>query len=198
MVWEASFMSIQVSFDMANINNEEFEVRWKVSKNSKLTCNWKLPKMESSSPQIYFIIKASNEFLSNMKVEYLALTFPKSLRTWISHEWLESYDQIIFTKSWTSKGHISQTIWPILVGFLPPNHMSSPLSKNINFMSQNIANQNGIFEPSMCEIQVWPMVDFLNYAFLTLGANWNLLGILFAACTKENSCKYLHPSHSHA
>ena len=35
MVREASFMSIQVSFYISNINNEEFEVRSKLSKNSK-------------------------------------------------------------------------------------------------------------------------------------------------------------------
>jgi hypothetical protein len=80
---------------MSNIHSEGFEVRQKVSKNSKLTCNWKLPKMESSSPQIYIIIQASNEFLSNMKVEDLVLPFPKSPRTLISHLWLASYDQII-------------------------------------------------------------------------------------------------------
>jgi hypothetical protein len=39
--------------------------------------------------------EASNEFLSNMKVEDLALTFPKSPRTSISHVWLKNYDQII-------------------------------------------------------------------------------------------------------
>jgi hypothetical protein len=64
-----------------------------------VTCNWKLPKIESFSPQIYIIIQASNEILSNMKVEDLALTFPKSPRTLISHLWLASYDQIIFKKS---------------------------------------------------------------------------------------------------
>ena len=126
------------------------------------TCNFQLPKMESSSPQLYIIKKASNQIFPNMKVEYLALTFPKSLRTWISHEWLESYDQIIFTKSWTSKGHISQTIWPILVGFFPTNHISSPLSKNINFMYQKSMDQNGIFELDFIKIQVWTKVDFLN------------------------------------
>jgi hypothetical protein len=50
--------------------------------------------MESSSPQNYIIIQASNEILSNMKVEDLALTFPKIPRTLISHLWLASYDQI--------------------------------------------------------------------------------------------------------
>jgi hypothetical protein len=55
--------------------------------------------MESSSPQIYIIIQASNGILSNMKVEDLVLTFPKSPRTLISHVWLASYDQIIFRKS---------------------------------------------------------------------------------------------------
>jgi hypothetical protein len=51
--------------------------------------------MESSSPQNYIIIQASNEFLSNMKVEDLVLPLPKSPRTLISHMWLASYDQII-------------------------------------------------------------------------------------------------------
>jgi hypothetical protein len=51
--------------------------------------------MESSSPQNYIIIQASNEFLANMKVEDLVLPFPKSPRTLISHLWLASYDQII-------------------------------------------------------------------------------------------------------
>jgi hypothetical protein len=54
--------------------------------------------MERSSPQIFIIIQASNEILSNIKVEDLALTFPKRLRTSISHLWLASYDQIIVKK----------------------------------------------------------------------------------------------------
>jgi hypothetical protein len=83
---------------MSNIHSEEFEVRQKVAKNRKLTCNWILPKMETSSPQHYIIIQASNEFLSNMKVEDLVLPFPKSPRTLISHLWLASYDQIILKK----------------------------------------------------------------------------------------------------
>jgi hypothetical protein len=91
------------------------------------------------------MIQAPNEFLPNMKVEDLVLPFPKSPRTLNPHVWLASYDRIDFRKSRTSKGHISQTVWPILVGFFPTNHISSPLSKNINFMNQNLANQNGIF-----------------------------------------------------
>ena len=35
MVRDASFMFIQVSFDISNINIEEFEVRSKLSKNRK-------------------------------------------------------------------------------------------------------------------------------------------------------------------
>ena len=80
---------------MSNIHSEEFEVRQEISKNRKLTCNWNLSKMETSSPQHYFIIQASNEFFPNMKVEDLVLPFPKSLGTLISHVWLASYDQII-------------------------------------------------------------------------------------------------------
>jgi hypothetical protein len=54
--------------------------------------------MERSSPQIYIIKQASNQILSNMKVEDLALTFPKSPRTSISHLWLKSYGSIIAKK----------------------------------------------------------------------------------------------------
>jgi hypothetical protein len=68
--------------------------------------------MESRAPQNYFIIQASNQNLSNMKVEDLDLTFPKSPRTLISHLWLASYDQIIFKNFGISKWHIFQTIRP--------------------------------------------------------------------------------------
>ena len=146
---------------MANIIIEEFEAKSEISKNRNWTCNWNLPKMETSWSQTYIMIQASNEFLPNMKVEDLVLPFPKSPRTLDSHVWLASYDQIIFTKSWTSKGHISQTIWPNLVGFFPINHIFPPLSKNINIMYQNLANQNGIFWLVSFKIQVWPKVDFL-------------------------------------
>ena len=81
---------------MSNIIMEEFEVKQEISKNRKLTCNWNLPKMESLDPQNYIMIKASNEFLPNMKVEDLVLPFPKSPRTLNYHVWLASYDQIIF------------------------------------------------------------------------------------------------------
>jgi hypothetical protein len=80
---------------MSSIIIEEFEVKQEISKNRKLTCNWNLPKMESLDPQNYIMIQASNEFFPNMKVEDLALTFPKSPRTLIYHLWLASYDQII-------------------------------------------------------------------------------------------------------
>jgi hypothetical protein len=65
----------------------------------EMTCNFHLPKMESHAPQNYIMNQASNQNLSNMKVEYIVLTFPKSPRTLISHLWLASYDQIIFRKS---------------------------------------------------------------------------------------------------
>ena len=130
---------------MPNTIMEEFEARSKISKSRNWACNWNLPKMESLDPQTYIMIQASNEFLPNMKVEDLVLPFPKSPRTLNSHVWLARYDQINFKILWTSKGHISWTIWPILVGFFPTNHISSPLSKNINFMHQKSMDQNGIF-----------------------------------------------------
>ena len=62
----------------------------------EMTCNSHLPKMESYAPQNYFIIQASNQILSNMKVEDLDLTIPKSPRTWKSHIWLSSYGPVNF------------------------------------------------------------------------------------------------------
>jgi hypothetical protein len=59
--------------------------------------------MESHSPQNYMSKQASNQILSNIKVEDLALAFPKSPRTLISHVWLASYDQIIFKNFGISK-----------------------------------------------------------------------------------------------
>ena len=158
---------------MPNTIMEEFEARSWISQNGNWACNWNLPKMESFDPQTYIVIQASNEFLPNMKVEDLVLPFPKSPRTLNSHVWLASYDRIDFRKSWTSKGHISQTVWPILVGFFPTSHIWSPLSKNINFMSQNFTNQNGIFWPFSFKFKVWPRVDFLTQTFFQHLANWD-------------------------
>jgi hypothetical protein len=63
-----------------------------------MTCNSHLPKMESFAPQIYFMIQASNQNLSNMKVEDLDLTFPKSPRTQKSHVWFARYGSVNFKK----------------------------------------------------------------------------------------------------
>ena len=77
MVWKASFMSIQVSFDISKIKIEEFEVRWKVSKNSKWpvisNCQkWKglLLKFTSSS-------KLQMEFCPTWKLKILLSPFQK-------------------------------------------------------------------------------------------------------------------------
>jgi hypothetical protein len=69
--------------------------------------------MERFSPQVYMTKQASNEILSNMKVEHLALTFPKSPRTWISHVWLRRYGSIMVKQIWTSQVHNFWTISPI-------------------------------------------------------------------------------------
>ena len=58
--------------------------------------------METSWSSTY-IKEASNEILSNMKVEDLSLPFPKSLRSWASNEWLRSYEQMITKCAWNFK-----------------------------------------------------------------------------------------------
>jgi hypothetical protein len=84
----------------------------------EMTCNFHLPKMESYAPQNYIMNQASNQNLSNMKVEDLVLAFPKSPRTLISHLWLASYDQIIFQKCLNSKYHnfhMERLNWMVLL-----------------------------------------------------------------------------------
>lgn len=98
MVRDASFMCKQVSFDISNINIEEFKVRSRLSKNSRWPVIWTFQEWKDFGPtstQDYIIKKASNEILSNMKVEDLSLPFPKSPRSWISHVWLRRYGPIM-------------------------------------------------------------------------------------------------------
>ena len=105
--WEVirntSFMSKQVSFDISNIKIEEFEVRSRLSKNSRWPIIWTFQKWQGFGPtstQYYIIQKASNEILSNMKVEDISLPFPKSPRSWISNVWLRRYDPIMEKSAW--------------------------------------------------------------------------------------------------
>ena len=106
------------------------------------------------------MIQASNEFLPNMKVEDLVLPFSKSPRTLKSHVWFARYDQFNFKNLWTSKGHISWTIWPILVGFFPTSSICSPLSKNAFIFHQNLTMQNAIFGLDFIKFQVWKKLTF--------------------------------------
>ena len=74
---------------MSNIYLEDFEVKSKVSQNGKWPIissfqKWKV--FGPTSTQLSNIKKASNEFLSNMKVEDLSLPFPESPRSWIYDE----------------------------------------------------------------------------------------------------------------
>ena len=69
----------------------------------KVTCNSKFPKMASFGPYLTWlsnIKEASNEILSNVKVEDLSLPFPKSPRSWASDEWLRSYDPFTAKYAW--------------------------------------------------------------------------------------------------
>ena len=140
--------------------------------------------METSWSSTCIMIQAPNEFLPNMKVEDLVLPFSKSPRTPKSHEWFARYDHFIFTFSWTSKGHISWFLWPNLMGFFPTNHIFPPLSKNINIMYQNLANQNGIFWLVSFKIQVWPIFDFCDLSVYTHFGHLGLIGIGICSMTK--------------
>ena len=139
--------------------------------------------MERSSPQIYIIIQASNEILSNMKVEDIALTFLKSPRTSISYMWLASYDQIIVKKFWTSKWDNFHTIWPNWVGFLATISIWHALSKSFIAFHQNSSHKKCIFK--------WINLNFggkkgyfEKYAQFSLQTHCNGLKTGFLTCFK--------------
>jgi hypothetical protein len=55
-----------------------------------------------------------------------------------------------------------------LVGFFPTNHISSPLSKNINFMYQKSMDQNGIFGLVLFKFKCGPKLTFWIRHFCSL------------------------------
>jgi hypothetical protein len=142
--------------------------------------------MERSSPQIYIIIQASNGILSNMKVEDLDLTFPKSPRTCISHMWLANYDQIIFKKSWTSRRHNFHTIWPIHVILFWANSIWHALSWSIITFHQISSQKCWHFHLN----SIWILegkCSFEIYALLSLPTNFICLQTDFWMNSKPNS-----------
>ena len=109
-MWKLSFfipfMSKTCLLIIPKIKVEEFEVKSKVSKNGKwpiISTFQKWQVFDPTSTQLSNIKEASNEFLSNMKVEYLSLPFPKSPRSWASDEWLRRYGPIIAKCAWNFK-----------------------------------------------------------------------------------------------
>ena len=68
MVRDASFMFIQVSFDISNINIEEFEVRSKLAKNGKVLDQLQLKITSSRKLQMKFCPTCKlNIFLSHFQ-----------------------------------------------------------------------------------------------------------------------------------
>jgi hypothetical protein len=89
---------------------------------------------------------ASNEILSNMKVVDLAITFPKSPRTWISHLWLASYGLIFVKKSWISTRHNFWFTRPNGVRLFGANFFWSPLSKTSITFHEFCSHKKCIFQ----------------------------------------------------
>ena len=114
-----------------------------------MTCNSKLPKMERFSPWNYMSKNASNEILSNIKVVDLGLTFPKSLRTWISHLWLASYGLIIVKKSWISKLHNFWFTRPNEVRLFWAKFFWCPLSKTSITFHELCSHKKCIFQVNL-------------------------------------------------
>ena len=77
MVWKASFMSIQVSFDISKIKIEEFEVRWKVSKNSKWPVISNCQKWKGLLLKFTSSYKLQMEFCPTWKLNILLSPFQK-------------------------------------------------------------------------------------------------------------------------
>ena len=77
MVWKASFMSIQVSFDISKINIEEFEVRGKVSKNSKWPVISNCQKWKGLLLKFTSSYKLQMKFCPTWKLKILLSPFQK-------------------------------------------------------------------------------------------------------------------------
>ena len=77
MVREASFMSIQASYNMSNINIGEFEVRQKVSKNSRWPVIWNCQKWNGFLLNITSSIKLQMKFCPTWKFKILLSHFQK-------------------------------------------------------------------------------------------------------------------------
>ena len=77
MVWKASFMSIQVSFDISKIKIEEFEVRWKVSKNSKWPVISNCQKWKGLLLKFTSSYKLQMKFCPTWKLKILLSPFQK-------------------------------------------------------------------------------------------------------------------------
>ena len=105
MSFNISSMFKRGLFNITNAYLEEFEVRSKVSKNGKWPVIESFQKWQVFGPHSTWLsnIKASNEFLVNIKVEDLYLSFSKSPRSWASDKWLRRYGQIISKCAWNFK-----------------------------------------------------------------------------------------------
>ena len=105
----------QVSFDISNINNEEFEVRWKVSKNSKWPVIWNCQKWKGFLLKITSSSKLQMKFCPTWKLNIFLSHFQKVQ----DHEHLMNgwgdMVQSLPSVHGTSKGHNFWFITPNLV-----------------------------------------------------------------------------------
>ena len=138
--------------------------------------------MEIFSPQNHMSKKASNEILFNMKAVDLALTFPKSPRTWISHIWLTRYGPIIFQKCLKSKWHNFHMECPIWVIFLWANPISHVISCCIIKIHQKYSWQKVKFQVDSFEFLVWTC-DFEKYLDFSHKTNSNTLQMANVTCS---------------
>ena len=128
MVREASFMSIQVSFYISNINTEEFEVRWKLSKNRKWPIIWICQKWKGFQLKITSSRKLQMKFCPTWKLKIFLSHFQKVQ----DHEFLmcgwRDMDQSWPSEHGTSTSHnfwSKAPIWVPLFAFWSSWHIIS-------------------------------------------------------------------------
>ena len=77
MVWEVLFMSMQASYNISNIIIGEFEVRWKVSKNSKWPVISNCQKWKGLLLKFTSSYKLQMKFCPTWKLNILISSFQK-------------------------------------------------------------------------------------------------------------------------
>ena len=178
-------MSIQVSFDISNIINEEFEVRWKVSKNSKWPVISNCQKWKGLLLKFTSLYKLQMKFCPTLKLKILLSPFQKvQEHPFLMCGWqvmIKSLSRYFELQTWITFTPIGQIMCGFLLQspfnmlyhnpslhFIKNHHIKSPFFKWTNL---NFGGKKGHFE---------------KYTWFSLQTNCNGLKTKIWICCKWN------------